>query len=157
MRFLLVVAGFVVLIASDNKYDKAFDFEAFRSYYNLTDSITERRIQNKAVLIEFWATWCQPCRVKNFELNELYAKYNDKIELIGVALDTDSLRWRKAIRNDQLTWPIQVRDTAKWNSSFLKSAGISYLPNNVLVDINGKVLGRELSGAELQKLLNQQD
>ena len=131
----------------------SFDYQSFKSYYDLSDSV-ESQLKGKTVLIEFWATWCRPCRVKNGELNETYAKFKDKnFEIISVALDTDSSTWRKAIINDRLKWSTHVMDTSKWHSEFIKSAEIYYLPNNILIDSSGNVLGRELYGKELEKLL----
>ncbi|MCO4819018.1 MAG: TlpA family protein disulfide reductase [Bacteroidetes bacterium] len=151
--FIIALTLFSSFSATNN--NETFDFDAFRQYYHLNDSVTSSVLSNKVILVEFWASWCQPCRVKNSELNAIYAKYkNRNFEIISVALDTDSLRWRKAIRNDDLGWPTQVRDTAKWNSVFLKQAEVYYLPNNVLVNQDGKVLGREVDTEDLEKVLN---
>ncbi len=150
--FVLLLAVSTVSLAPKTDNDP-FDYSSFKAYYELNDSV-QSNLKGKTVLIQFWATWCLPCRVKNGELNQTYSEFgNDHFEIISVALDTDSAAWKKAIKNDRIQWSTHVMDTNKWNSPFLKKAKIYYLPNNILVDSTGTVIGRELSIDDLEKAL----
>lgn len=154
MRYFVVLTLALLLVSASPKSDvDPFDYQSFVSYYQLNDSI-QSSLKGKTVLIEFWATWCVPCRTKNGELNKTYNKFHDRdFEIISVALDTDSSTWRKAILNDRIQWSNHVMDTNKWQSPFLKQSKIHFLPYNILVDSNGTVLGRELYGSMLEKRL----
>jgi thiol-disulfide isomerase/thioredoxin len=155
MRFLFGVFSLLTIFGfSKSKDIETFDYEEFKSHYDISDSTVSNHLQGKTILIEFWASWCLPCRVKNGELNNIYSQYHKNgFEVISVALDSDSTTWRKAIRNDKLLWHNQLIDTSKWNSDFIKKSKIYYLPNNILIDSNGVVLGRELYGQDLENHL----
>ena len=154
MRLWVVLLLAVSTVSLSPKTDNdPFDYSSFKTYYELNDSV-QSNLKGKTVLIEFWATWCLPCRVKNGELNQTYSEFgNDHFEIISVALDTDSATWKKAIKNDRIQWSTTVMDTNKLNRPFLKKAEIYYLPNNILVDSTGTVIGRELSIDDLEKAL----
>ena len=111
--------------------------------------------RGKYVLIDFWASWCAPCRRENPNLVKSYAKYNKHgFEILGVSLDkaTDKGKWLKAIEDDGLTWK-QVGDMKGWDNE----AGVLYeikaIPMNFLVDPNGKIIAKYLRGEELDKKL----
>jgi peroxiredoxin len=107
--------------------------------------------RGKYVLIDFWASWCGPCRQENPSLVKLYQRFKDKgLVILGVSLDKPDGRadWLKAIKDDQLDW-VQVSDLKGWASSVAKLYGVRAVPQNFLVDPDGKIIAAKLYGDEL--------
>jgi len=122
--------------------------------------------KKRIVLIDFWASWCRPCRAANPRLVEMYEKYKDKkfkdakkgFTVLSVSLDQNKEAWIKAIQKDNLTWPYHISDLGAWNSKAAQIYGIQFIPQAFLVDGNGKVIGKyssaEQAEADLEKLLS---
>jgi thiol-disulfide isomerase/thioredoxin len=113
--------------------------------------------RGKYVLIDFWASWCGPCRAENPTLVKAYEKYKgEKFEILGVSLDGEGAKekWMKAIKDDGLTWP-QISDLKYWKSEVVKLYGIQGIPLNFLIDPDGKIIGRSLRGAALEQKLSE--
>lgn len=110
--------------------------------------------RGKYVLVDFWASWCGPCRAENPNVVSMYRKYHSgKFEILGVSLDNNRELWVKAIQKDNLQWR-QASDLKAWNSDIVRDYGIKGIPFNILLDMNGKIIARNLRGAELQKTLS---
>ncbi len=116
--------------------------------------------RGKYVLVDFWASWCKPCREENPTVVKAYNKYKDKnFTVLGVSLDRPGQKdeWMKAVMKDNLTWT-QVSDLMFWNSPVVQLYGIEGIPYNVLVDPDGKIIAESLRGpaleAKLGELLN---
>lgn len=110
-------------------------------------------LRGKYVLVDFWASWCGPCRRENPNVVRMYEKYkNDGFEIYGVSLDSSKDRWLGAIAQDRLTWT-HVSDLAKWNSVAAKAYGVRSIPHTVLLDKEGKIMDIKLRGAELEAKL----
>lgn len=117
-------------------------------------------LRGKVVLIDFWASWCRTCRLENHNLKRVYNKYKDSsfidgegFEIYSVSLDNDKEQWIQAIKNDKITWTSHVSDLKKWNSPVVKSYNFKYLPHNVLIDKDGKVIAKSLFKSKVSDFL----
>ncbi len=109
--------------------------------------------RGKIVLVDFWASWCGPCRKEMPNVVKAYAKYKDKgFEIFGVSLDQDKDRWVEAIAKDGMTWP-QVSDLKYWESAPARLYNVQSIPYTVLLDREGKIIHKNLRGAALEEKL----
>lgn len=107
-------------------------------------------LKGKVVLIDFWASWCAPCRQQNPHLVEVYNKYKGKdFEIFGVSLDENVAAWKNAIEKDGLTWP-QVSDLKRWESSVVKVFHVEAIPYGILIDRQGKIVAKGIRTEELE-------
>jgi len=107
-------------------------------------------LRGKVVLIDFWASWCGPCRKEMPNVKLMYQKYKDKgFEIYGVSLDKDRDAWLAAIEKDGLKWP-QVSDLKFWQSEAAQTYAVQSIPHTVLIDKDGRILAAGLRGAELE-------
>lgn len=107
----------------------------------------------QVLLLDFWASWCPPCRAENPNLVKLYQKYHKKgFDIFAVSLDRKKESWIKGIQNDKLTWT-HVSDLAYWNSSAAALYGVRAIPSNVLIDASGMIIARNLTSEELDEKL----
>jgi peroxiredoxin len=110
-------------------------------------------LRGKVVLIDFWASWCAPCRKELPNVKRCYEKYKSKgFEILGVSLDKDRDAWLEAITTEGLKWP-QVSDLKYWQSEACQIYAIQSIPYTVLIDKDGKIIATELRGADLDKKL----
>jgi thiol-disulfide isomerase/thioredoxin len=125
--------------------------------------ITLSSFKGKLVLVDFWASWCGPCRAENPAVVAAYNKYhslnfkNGKgFEILSVSLDQNAVAWEKAIDKDQLIWPNHVSDLQGWSNAAALRYGVNSIPTNVLVDGNGIIVAKNLRGTDLEKALEAQ-
>ncbi len=116
------------------------------------DSITLASLKGKVVLLDFWASWCMPCRAANKKLVKLYDKYNKQgFEIFSVSLDEEKKDWQKAIIKDKINW-LQVNDPrGSWNAKTAADWNISVLPTSFLINKKGDVVAIDPEGKELEK------
>ena len=118
-------------------------------------------LRGSYVLIDFWASWCGPCRRENPNVVRAYQKYKkakfkdgDGFEIFSVSLDSDIPRWEAAIKKDGLDWKHHVSDLKKWDNEAAAMYGVSSIPMSFLVDPNGIIVAKSLRGIELHRQLD---
>jgi len=118
-------------------------------------SVSLYSLRGKYVLVDFWASWCGPCRYENPNLVKLYSKYKEKgLEIYGVSLDQDKESWENAVKKDGITW-IQVSDLSQWNSVVVPLYQLEVIPASFLLNKDGKIIASYLRGPDLENTLKQ--
>lgn len=113
-------------------------------------------LRGKVVLIDFWASWCGPCRRESPNVRNVYAKYHDKgFEVFSVSLDRDYNNWVKAIKDDKLVWPNHVSDLKYWSSEAASIYGVRSIPAMFLLDAEGRIVAKDLRGEALERAVKQ--
>ncbi len=108
-------------------------------------------LKGKLVLIDFWASWCGPCRKEMPNVVKIYSKFKNKgFEIYGVSLDQDKEKWMEAITKDGINWP-QVSDLKYWDNLAARIYNVQGIPYTVLIDKDGKIIAKNLRGQELEK------
>ena len=123
--------------------------------YTLSD------LRGKVVLIDFWASWCGPCRRENPNVVNAYKKYSNArfkdakgFEIYSVSLDRNKASWEKAIAQDQLDWKYHVSDLKFWSSDAARIYKVRSIPTNVLIDAEGRIVAKNLRGPALHIALD---
>lgn len=117
------------------------------------DTIRLSSLKGKVVLLDFWASWCGPCRESNKELVKIYSKYKSKgFEIFGVSIDDQKNKWQSAIKKDKISW-LQVNDNGGWDAKTIADWGINAIPTSYLIDKEGKLMAMDLEGKELERAL----
>jgi len=150
----------MMAIKKDAEENEKFLIGAKAPDFTQTDTngvaVSLTSLQGKYVLVDFWASWCKPCRAQNPSLLRLYQKYKDKgFTILGVSLDSKKEAWLKAIHNDRLEWQ-QVSDLNLWNNAVAKQYKITSVPQNYLLDTHGVIIGKNLNEDQLNEVLEKE-
>lgn len=184
MKKLALAVAFLVALSSSVSFasggadDKTTKNETVKVGLNIGDEapnlefknpdgsvVSLKSLRGKVVLIDFWASWCRPCRIENPNIVKAYNKFKSAtfktakgFEIYGVSLDKNKEAWVNAIKQDGLAWT-NVSDLGGWNSAGAATYGVRSIPANFLIDENGIIIAKGLRGAnlhaELQKLVAQ--
>ena len=109
----------------------------------------------KVTIIDFWASWCKPCRIENPNVVKIYNKYHDKgLNIIGVSLDKTQNSWTKAIADDQLAWN-HVSNLKYWQEPIAQQYGVRSIPSTFILDQDGNIVAKNLRGYALENKISE--
>ena len=118
-------------------------------------SVSLSDFRGKYVLLDFWASWCPPCRRENPNVVKAFNEYKDKnFTIVGISLDKDKSKWMKAIADDNLAWT-HLSDLKYWDSEIPALYGVRGIPANVLLDPDGAIVAKNITGEDLHKKLKE--
>jgi len=148
-----------VLIAISSKAQQQPNITDSRLDFSLPDmkgdSLRLSSMRGKVFLLDFWASWCVPCRFSNKDLVKLYARYKDKgFEILGVSLDDNKNAWKRAVTRDRISW-LQVNDLKGWDALSAAKWQVDAIPASFLIDKDGNVVAINAEKQELENKIRQ--
>jgi peroxiredoxin len=150
--FLLL---FILITVYSNAQPKVGQFAPDIALPGITGKIEKLSdLRGKLVLIDFWASWCAPCRLANPELVRLYNTFKSQgFEIYGVSIDEDKMAWKKAVAKDKITW-MQVNNIKGWEGPIAEIWKIEQIPTSYLVDKKGMIIGVDLPVKQLGDVIS---
>ena len=156
MKKIFIAVVFTLAVSALSAQLKVGDVPPENSLPNTKDSLVNlSSFKGKIVLLDFWASWCAPCRAANPSVVRLHNKYKAKgFEVFGVSIDSKKANWLKAITQDGIKYT-QVNDAAGWNSPVAEKYKVEQIPTSYLLDKTGKIVAIDLEGAQLENKLKE--
>jgi peroxiredoxin len=155
-RLSVLLVTLFILQATSNAQPPVGSMSPDIALPNANGTITKlSSLKGKVVLIDFWASWCGPCRISNRGMNDLYNKYKDKgFEIYAISIDASKQAWMSAVKQDNIKW-LQVNDTKAANGNQLTQTwNLHYIPSTFLLDKQGKIVAENPEKQDLEKLLS---
>ena len=152
MKLSITLIAFLLFINSGKAQIALGQSAPDISLPNANDSIVHlSSLKGKVVLIDFWASWCEPCRQSNPQTARLYKKYKEQgLEVVGVSIDNKKQEWLQAVKSDKLSF-IQVNDDNGWAAPVANDYGVNEIPSTFLVNKEGKIIAIDADGNNLDK------
>ncbi|MEW7279758.1 TlpA disulfide reductase family protein [Aquimarina sp. 2201CG1-2-11] len=145
----------LVALASQKKIDVGVEAEDFSAPTPSGKILSLKEAMGKITIIDFWASWCKPCRMENPNVVKVYNKYHDKgLNIIGVSLDRKQEAWTKAIADDNLNWS-HVSNLQFWQEPIAKAYGVRSIPATFILDEQGNVIAKNLRGPALEQKISE--
>jgi len=155
---IIVTAGFMLKLGSSPAVGTKAPELAYKNPEGKVMKLSD--LKGKLVLVDFWASWCRPCRIENPHVVKAYEKFKDKkftngkgFTVYSYSLDKNPTAWKAAITQDKLTWEYHVSDLKGWNSEGSLKYGVASIPSNFLIDGKGNILAKNLRGAALEEAI----
>ena len=154
-KLCLILLFFISYLDIDAQSIEIGDKAPELAYNNPKEEVLKlSSLKGKYVIIDFWASWCRPCRIENPNVVRLYNKYkNQNFTVYSVSFDQQKEKWLNAIKQDQLTWPNHVSELTGWKSTPGAKYGVTSIPKTFLIDKNGIIIDYDLRGKALEKKL----
>jgi thiol-disulfide isomerase/thioredoxin len=152
---LIAAIAYIVYTAEPEKgVDRGYTMEDISGTGPEGQTLNLLSIKKKYILIDFWASWCAPCRAFNPKLVELYKNHHVDVEIFSISLDDDVSKWQNAIAKDNLAWTYHISDLKGWESPLAKRFNIESIPANILLNEERVIVGKNLDESEIEKIIN---